>query len=118
MKLINLENAIGYAKEKDYIKTSGQEKAVREVFAIATVEAVPIDVLDKIKDEIMLKDGLEEALEIIDKYKVESETYGYCAYHEIECDYSGSCIDCPHNTQEDAEWFRQDEESAESEDKE
>ena len=51
-------------------------------------------------------------------------TYGYCAYHEIECDYKGSCIDCPHNTTEDTEWFKQDEERfgqdekrAESEDK-
>ena len=32
-----------------------------------------IDVLDKIRAEIMSKDGLEEALEIIDKYKTESE---------------------------------------------
>ena len=37
-------------------------------------------------------------------------TYGFCVYHEIECDYKGSCIDCPHNTAEDTEWFRQDEE--------
>ena len=42
-------------------------------------------------------------------------TYGYCVYHEIECDYKGSCIDCPHNTKEDAEWFRQDEKRAEKE---
>lgn len=31
------------------------------------------NVLDKIRAEIMSKDGLEEALEIIDKYKGESE---------------------------------------------
>ena len=43
-------------------------------------------------------------------------TYGYCVYHEIECDYSGPCRDCPHNTGEDTEWFKQDEERAESED--
>ena len=42
-------------------------------------------------------------------------TYGYCVYHEIECDYKGSCIDCPHNTVEDTKWFIQDEERAESE---
>ena len=30
-------------------------------------------VLDKIRAEIMSKDGLEEAIEIIDKYKAESE---------------------------------------------
>lgn len=30
-------------------------------------------VLDKIRSEIMSKDGLEEALEIIDKYRTESE---------------------------------------------
>lgn len=45
-------------------------------------------------------------------------TYGYCAYLEIECDYSGPCRYCPHYTEEDAEWFKQDEERAESEDKE
>lgn len=31
------------------------------------------EILDKIRAEIMSKDGLEEALEIIDKYKEESE---------------------------------------------
>lgn len=31
------------------------------------------DTLDKIRSEIMSKDGLEEALEIIDKYNAESE---------------------------------------------
>lgn len=31
------------------------------------------DALDKIRSEIMSKDGLEEALEIIDKYKEESK---------------------------------------------
>lgn len=31
------------------------------------------DTLDKIRAEIMSKDGLEEALEIIDKYNAESE---------------------------------------------
>ena len=45
-------------------------------------------------------------------------TYGYCVYHEIECDYSGFCTDCPHNTKEDTEWFKQDEVQGESEDKE
>ena len=40
-------------------------------------------------------------------------TYGYCVYHEIECDYKGSCINCPHNTEEDTEWFKQDEVHAE-----
>ena len=34
---------------------------------------VKYDVLDKIRAEIMSKDGLEEALEIIDKYRAESE---------------------------------------------
>ena len=42
-------------------------------------------------------------------------TYGFCVYHEIDCDYKGSCIDCPHNNAEDTEWFRQDEERAEME---
>ena len=40
-------------------------------------------------------------------------TYGYCVYHERECDYKGNCAECPYNTVEDTEWFRQDEEKAE-----
>lgn len=46
-------------------------------------------------------------------------TYGYCTYHEIECDCKDdciSCVTCTHNTVEDIEWFRQDEEQSESED--
>ncbi len=43
-------------------------------------------------------------------------TYGYCAYHERECDYKGSCIECPYNTVEDVEWFRRDEEQTEKND--
>lgn len=42
-------------------------------------------------------------------------TYGICIYHGKECDYKGNCIECPHNTVEDTEWFRQDEERTESE---
>ena len=42
MTLINLEKAIEYSKEKDYIKTSSQEKALREVFEFAKVQAVSI----------------------------------------------------------------------------
>ncbi len=42
-------------------------------------------------------------------------TYGYCVYHEIECDYKGGCASCPHNSKEDTEWFMQDEQIAESE---
>lgn len=42
-------------------------------------------------------------------------TYGYCVYHETECDYKGGCIDCPHNTKEDVEWFKQDDARAETE---
>jgi len=30
-------------------------------------------------------------------------TYGYCVYHEIECDYKCNCLNCPHNTKEDIE---------------
>lgn len=37
-------------------------------------------------------------------------TYGYCVYHEIEYDFKSNCIECPHNTVEDIEWFREDEE--------
>lgn len=42
-------------------------------------------------------------------------TYGFCVYHGIECDYDGNCIECPHNTEEDTEWFKQDDEHTESE---
>ena len=35
---------------------------------VPTVDAVPMSVIEKIRAEIMSKDGLEEALEIIDKY--------------------------------------------------
>ena len=41
-------------------------------------------------------------------------TYGYCVYHEIDCDYAGQCVECIHNTEEDIEWFKQDEKRAES----
>ena len=53
--------------------------------------------------------------------------YGYCVYHGVLCDYEGdyNCIDCPHNTEEDVEWFKrgiirfvQGEEQAKSENKE
>ena len=37
------------------------------------------------------------------------QTFGFCVYHEIECDYKGLCIECPHNTKEDKEWFEEDE---------
>lgn len=36
---------------------------------VPTVDAVPMSVIEEIRAEIMSKDGLEEALEIIDKYK-------------------------------------------------
>lgn len=49
------------------------------------------------------------------RFKAESEDNGFCVYHGIECDYKGGCINCPHNTVEDIEWFKQDEERAESE---
>ena len=42
-------------------------------------------------------------------------TYGFCVYHGIECDYDGQCTECPHNTEEDTEWFKQDEAKEESE---
>lgn len=42
-------------------------------------------------------------------------TYGYCVYHEIECDYKGDCVNCPHNTEKDTEWFKQDDERIERE---
>lgn len=42
--------------------------------------------------------------------------YGYCVYHKLECDYDGQCVNCPYNTNEDIEWFKQEEEKAERED--
>ncbi len=41
-------------------------------------------------------------------------TYGYCVYHEIECNYDGDCIECPHNSPEDVKWFIEDEEAEEN----
>ena len=38
-------------------------------------------------------------------------TYGYCVYHELECDFIGQCRECPHNSAEDIKWFEQDEEN-------
>ena len=38
-----------------------------------------------------------------------------CIYHGIECDYDGQCTKCPHNTEEDTEWFKRHEAKAESE---
>ena len=80
MRLINLEKAIECAKEKDYIKTSEQEKAVREVFELAEVQAVPIEVLKELRAEIDregdyydtnvdqdIAKGLYKAVQIIDR---------------------------------------------------
>lgn len=36
------------------------------------------------------------------------QTFGFCVYHKIECDYEGLCIKCPHNTKEDIAWFKED----------
>ena len=52
----------------DSIKpTEERKRAIKE--AIKALEQEPI--LDNIRAEIMMKDGLEEALEIIDKYRGE-----------------------------------------------
>ena len=42
--------------------------------------------------------------------KGQGMTYGYCVYHKLECDYDEQCVNCPYNTKEDVEWFKQDEE--------
>ena len=44
-----------------------------DLYSVIKQKYIERDVLDKIRAEIMSKDGLEEALEIIDKYKAESE---------------------------------------------
>ena len=74
---------------KDTIRTGKTLKAFSELFVkkidnAPTVQAVPIEILDKIRAEInaemrkmyMFRDytnGLAKAFEIIDKYKEESE---------------------------------------------
>lgn len=87
MKLIDLERAIEYAKDKDYIKTTSQENAVREVFELATVEAVPIEAINKIRAEIEqnaypIVHGVNNhekgmtlygIMQIIDKYRANEE---------------------------------------------
>lgn len=42
-----------------------------EVQHAPTIKAVSVDVLDKIRSELMLIEAMEEAIEIIDKYKAE-----------------------------------------------
>ena len=72
------EEAIGHIKDvicenntiKPNIAVFEQEK---EALYMAIKALEQESVLDKIRAEIMSKDGLEEALEIIDKYKAESE---------------------------------------------
>ena len=64
--IASIENRVRHAFNQGYelgLK-DGKERA-------EPLQQEPI--LDKIRAEIMSKDGLEEALEIIDKYKAESE---------------------------------------------
>lgn len=63
--LASIENRVRHAFNQGYELglQDGKERA-------KPLEQEPI--LDKIRAEIMSKDGLEEALEIIDKYKAES----------------------------------------------
>jgi len=56
------------------------EKSIRKML----IDQMASDVLNKIRAEIMSKDGLEEALEIIDKYKEEIESQ------------EKRCTDCKH----------------------
>ena len=60
---------------KDYIlKALEQESFINKPCVSSGVcEHDKNKVLDKIRADIMSRDGLEEALEIIDKYKTESE---------------------------------------------
>lgn len=78
---------------------------------------------DRVYDAVTLDEGISDCIDVGRRQayelilnKLEGMTYGFCVYHGIECDYEGDCIDCPHNTEEDIEWFKQDEERAESED--
>ena len=49
------------------------EYAESELSNVPTVEAIPLSVIKEIRAEIMSKDGLEDALEIIDKYRGEED---------------------------------------------
>ena len=58
----------------DWAEFWGFTREEYEEFLDVAIESLEKDdILDKIRTEIMRKDGLEEALEIIDKYKAESE---------------------------------------------
>lgn len=71
----NTPELVDYLLDESVIADSRKKlrKRMDEIcnLAIKALEQEPI--LDKIRAEIMSKDGLEEALEIIDKYKAESE---------------------------------------------
>lgn len=70
-------------KEEAILCLKGMKNYARDTFTEQTdwqtslnmaIEALEQEnILDKIREEIMSKDGLEEALEIIDKYRAESE---------------------------------------------
>ena len=56
-----------------YFGTVEEEIIVPKVDDKALEQEPKTDTLDKIRAEIMSRDGLEEALEIIDKHKAETE---------------------------------------------
>lgn len=60
------------------VRRSGEDRTyhegeIREAKNMAIKALEQESVLDKIRTEIMSKDGLDEALEIIDRYRAESE---------------------------------------------
>lgn len=59
------------------------------------------------KNKVVAWQPLPEAYK--ESEEEQMQTFGFCVYHEIECDYKGLCIECPHNTKEDKEWFEEDE---------
>ena len=73
MRLIDADELKKIIKENDALTMTGFSVRLCDINSAPTIQAVPIDTLDKIRAEIMSKDGLEEALEIIDKYREESE---------------------------------------------
>ena len=99
------------------LRTKGEQKAFLDGFE-SCAESVEKYLSAEGKKQLeCLLSAVRNAVEIEDigsdeVRPVDSKTYGYCCYHEIECDYSGLCRDCPHNTEEDTEWFIQDEERA------
>ena len=74
-EILNTPEIVDFMIDKSVMVDSKMKlhKRLDELCKLAIKALEQESVLDKIRAEIMSKDGLEEALEIIDKYRTESE---------------------------------------------